>query len=193
MKLKYIALLFAVVFMNTHAWAENPLDYPVVFTYEPEYCDFEAAFPEEPLVSEQCEKEDDPSTCYKLVSYTKVFDLASTVHINIICNPSTPDMYAYFQPEAMESTVKSMTEGTVLKTFNIKTTDHKEEGYRLTGLVGQGKQGLDDTLYIAQLWTSENSIMSVEAELSGIQNDDTDKLFAGLLSHIRHKKESKKD
>jgi len=164
-----------------------PLDYPVAYRYQPEYCDFTAAFPEEPLLSNSCEKEGEPETCYQLASYTKVFDMTTTLQVKIICNPANKEMFEYFKPEVMESTVRKMTEGSVIKTYNVNST--QKDGYRLTGLVGQGRKGLDDTLFIAQLWLSEKSIMSVEAEISGHKNPEADALFAGILNHVGYTKE----
>jgi len=166
-----------------------PLDYPDTHRYQPEYCDFTASFPEEPLITTVCEKEGDPDTCFQLASYTKVFDMATTVGVKIICNPANAEMFEYFKPEVMEDTVRKMTEGSVLETFNVNSTE--KEDYRLTGLVGQGKKGLDKTLFIAQLWISEKSIMSVEAEISGNSLPEADALFAGLLNHIGYIKEIK--
>ena len=157
--------------------------------YSPEYCDFIAAFPEEPLVTYQCEDENDEETCFNLVSYTKVVGLSSTVKVELICNPATQAMYDYFKPDIMEASVRAMTESKVIKEFNIFSRE--EDGYRQTGIVAQGKQGLHDTLYIAQLWIAQNSILSVEAELMGEQTEEADHLFANILRNIGHLKDIK--
>lgn len=155
--------------------------------YSPDYCEFTANFPEEPIVNNYCEVKDDPSTCYNLISYTKVLDMASSINIEIICNPASPQMYAEFTPEIMEDTVKKMTQGGLKETYDINTRE--EQGYRQTGLIGAGQKGLDSTIYLAQLWISEKSIMSVEAEMSGAQTDAADALFANILRSIGYKKE----
>ncbi|MGH1455165.1 MAG: hypothetical protein ACRBDI_00115 [Alphaproteobacteria bacterium] len=155
--------------------------------YSPDYCEFTANFPEEPIVNNYCEVEGDPSTCYNLISYTKVFDMTSSINIEIICNPATPQMYAEFTPEVMESTVSEMTKEKLIEQFNINTREAK--GYRQTGLIGKGKKGLDDSIYLSQLWISESSIMSVEAEMSGAQSVEADKLFADILHSIGYTKE----
>ena len=197
MKIKLL-LIAAFSLLALPAYAQDaaetkmpPLDYPDTHRYQPEYCDFTAAFPEEPLITTVCEKEGEPDTCFQLASYTKVFDMTTTVGVKIICNPSDDKMFEYFTPEVMEDTVRKMTEGSVLQTYNVNTTE--KESYRLTGLVGQGKKGLDKTLFIAQLWISEKSIMSVEAEISGNSLPEADALFAGLLNHIGYTKEIKQD
>lgn len=158
--------------------------------YSPDYCEFTANFPEKPLVSNYCEQEDDPSTCYNLISYTKVIEMASTINIEIICNPATPEMFAEFTPAIMEETVKEISEKNAIETYNISTRE--EEGYRQTGLIGKGRKGLDDTIYLSQLWISEQSVMSVEAEMSGAQTDEVDQLFANILKSIGYTKEIEK-
>lgn len=159
------------------------------FGYSPEHCDFYAGFPEEPLAVNHCENEDDAGTCFDLVTYTKVFGLSSTVKIQVICNPATDEMYDHFTEETMQATVRSMTSDKVIKEFNIESREG--EGYRQTGIVAQGRQGLHDTLYIAQLWVAKNSIMSVQAELMGEQTPEADELFANILRNIGHVTEIK--
>tara|TARA_R110002095_G_scaffold42116_1_gene38581 strand:+ start:841 stop:1611 length:771 start_codon:yes stop_codon:yes gene_type:complete len=175
--------------------ATTPQDAPVkafapkdfAYGYSPEYCDFVAGFPEEPLIIHHCEDENDPSTCFNLVSYTKVFGLSSTVKVEAICNPAGAEMYEHFTPETMEKTVRAMTKDKVVKEFKVDSRDEKE--YRQSGLVAQGRQGLNDTLYIAQLWVANNSIMSVEAELMGEQTPEADELFANILRNIGYLKD----
>ncbi len=156
-------------------------------TYAPEYCDFTALFPEAPVIRRQCEDPENQETCFQIVSFTKVLEMSSTVRAEIICNPSTTEMYNYFEPEIMEKTVRAMTQQTVIEAFRVDTV--VKDQYRQTGLVGKGRKGMDDSIYIAQLWVSENSIMSVEAELSGVQNAQADELFAEVLGNIGLKEE----
>lgn len=151
-------------------------------TYAPQYCDFTALFPEQPVIRRQCEDPANQETCFQIVSFTKVFDMSSTVRAEIICNPSTNEMYDYFEPDVMEKTVRAMTKETVIEAFRVDTV--VEDDYRQTGLVGKGRKGMDDSIYIAQLWIAKNSIMSVEAELSGEPNEQADKLFAEVLGNI---------
>ena len=157
--------------------------------YSPDYCQFTANFPEEPYITHKCDGEG-METCFDLISYTKVFDLSTTITVEIICNPSTPEMYEEFNPQVMEDTVRAMTKDTVIEAYEIKGIQEKE--YRQTGLLGRGRKGLNDTIYIAQLWIANNSIMSVEAELIGEQSDESDKHFAQILRGIGYTKDIEK-
>lgn len=174
--------LICTVSLCTSAIAQDEPQRLDTQKYSPDYCEFTATFPEKPFITNSCENAEDKSTCFNLISYTKVFVLSASVQVEIICNPSTPAMYTEFTPEVMENTVRAMTKETVIEAYEVNT--RQDENYRQTGLVGRGRKGLDETMYIAQLWIGQNSIMSVEAELSGEQIDEADELFAKILGSI---------
>lgn len=199
--IKYLGLLFiGAAFITAPLHAEEavkPAEAPAAveeetsaeaieiapaFEYSPDYCDFTASYPEQPLMNKHCEDPTKPETCFALSSYTRVFELSSTVRVDVICNPATPAMFEHFTPEVMEKTVRAMTKDSIIEEY--KVSGNEKEGYRQTGLVAQGRKGLDKTLYIAQLWVSDSSIMSVEAELSGEQRPEADQLFAKILGNI---------
>ena len=173
-----IFVLFISLLFSSSVHAQQKLETP---EYSPDYCQFTAKFPEEPYITHRCDREDKDS-CYNLISYTKVFELSSSIRVEIICNPATPAMYEQFTPKVMETTVRAMTKGSVIEAHEINT--RQEDQYRQTGLLGRGRKGLDDTIYIAQLWIAENSIMSVEAELIGAQSEESDQHFADILRNI---------
>ncbi len=176
--IKYLPALLILIFSNT-AIAQEKLDSP---QYSPDYCQFTAEFPEEPYTEQRCES-DKRETCYNLISYTKTFDdMRSSIRVEIICNASTPEMYKEFTPKVMKATVRAMTKDTVIEAFEVKS--RQEEKYRQAGLLGRGRKGLDDTIYIAQLWIADHSIMSVEAELIGEQTQESDQHFADILRGI---------
>lgn len=171
----FIVFVFAVaVFVNT-AQAVEPS------TYSPEFCEFTATFPEEPYKSRKCE-DDGGERCYDLVSYTKVFDLDTTVNFRVICNKVSEEVHANYSGQIMEATLKAMTEDTVVKTFN--TSFREEENFKQAGLVGEGKVGRTPTIYIAQLWIGKKSALSVQAELIGDSADEADQLFSDVLRSI---------
>ena len=188
-KLSRLLLLFTVLIApQAFAQAQDiepafvPEDFE--FSYSPEYCDFTAAFPEQPMETHHCETPDDPSTCFNLLTYTHTFDLTSSIRVEVVCNPVTPEMYDHFKPEVMQATVRQMTKDSVVQELNV--TNRETDNFRQTTLVASGRQGLNETIYIAQLWLAKNSIMSVEAEMMGEQSEEVDKLFANILRNIGH-------
>lgn len=149
--------------------------------YQPDYCDFFAEFPTEPLKGRRCETGDD-SRCYDLVSYTKVLGLSSTVRFDIICNPGDEKLFAEYTPEILKKTLRAMAEGNVTDAYEPQVRE--EKNYRQAGMIGRGRAGMGDTVYIAQIWISKRSIMAVEGEMMGEQTEEADELFATILRTI---------
>ena len=129
-------------------------------------------FPDEPLTSRRCE-DPEKTRCYDLVSYTQVYEMASTVNFRIICNPVDESLYDEYSAQVMEATLRAMTKRSVVDEFN--SAFREEDGYKQAGLVGEGKVGSMPTIYIAQLWIGKQSVMSVEAELIGEAHNAADK------------------
>jgi len=151
-------------------------------TYSPEYCAFTVTFPEEPFMIKRCESAS-PESCYNLISFTKVFDnMDATIKVQIICNPSTKEMYDKLDREAMRTTVQSMVRGEQVTPIDVNVRE--EEEYRQAGLLGKGVVGLKESIFISQLWSSPNSLMSVEAELIGQPLEQADTQFAAILKSI---------
>ena len=169
-------------FMISNALAADPAP-ATPTTYSPDYCQFSAAFPDKPYVTHQCAG-DGKSKCYDQVSYTKVFDLAATVNIKVICSQVEKDVYTTYSPEIMEKTLEAMTDKNIVKKFDSSFREEKTLGYKQAGLVGEGKVGELSTIYIAQLWIADHSAFSVEAEMIGDKNDNADKLFSEVLKSV---------
>ena len=172
-------IILLVLIISLPAYAQEKLD---TKEYNPNYCQFTASFPTEPYITKKCEDPNKPETCFNLISFTEVFDLSTTVRVEIICNPGSQELFEKFTPKVMENTVRAMTKETVLETFEVKANE--QEKYRQVGLVGKGRKGLHDSIFIAQLWIADQSVMSVEAEISGETREDADRLFADILRTI---------
>lgn len=175
-----ILLLFCL--LPGFALAEEPS------TYSPEFCEFSITFPGEPYKVERCD-EDNAGQCYEMVSYTQVYDMIATVNFRVICNPVGEEVKNKYSGEIMESTLKAMTQGNVIQTFD--TSFREEEKYKQAGLVGESKVGNIPTIYIAQLWIGGQSALSVEAELIGEAHDEADQLFSDILKSVHYIEEDK--
>lgn len=158
---------------------------PLSKTYAPDFCEFSVTFPSEPYKSRKCEDKGAKSGCYDLVSYTQVYDMASTVNFRIICNPIGDEVLKAYSPEVMQATLRAMTKNSVVQEFN--TSFREEDHYKQAGLVGEGLTGRTPTIYIAQLWIGEKSALSVEAELIGEPMEGADSLFRDVLASVGHK------
>ncbi|MFK7840594.1 MAG: hypothetical protein AB8B83_09740 [Bdellovibrionales bacterium] len=188
-----LKLLTFLLFIPLMAFAQNEEntisnDVPSVEkfskTYSPDFCEFEVSFPSEPYIARKCES---PDRCYDLVSYTQVYEMASTVNFRVICNPIGEEILNAYSQEVMKATLKAMTKQSVVQEFN--TTYREEETYKQAGLVGEGLSGRTPTIYIAQLWIGKQSALSVEAELIGEPMMDADTLFRDVLAGVQVKAE----
>lgn len=157
---------------------------PLPGLYQPAFCEFPVTFPEKPYTARRCDDEAQ-TRCYDLVSYTKVFDMASTVNFRVICNPVGQAVKDSYTGEVMKATLKAMTSRSVVEEYN--TTFREEKDFKQAGLVGEGQSGKLSTIYIAQLWIGSSSALSVEAELIGEQHEEADKLLRDVLKSISHK------
>lgn len=152
-------------------------------TYSPPHCDFSVTFPSSPYTTRKCDEADEKK-CYDMTSYTKVYDMASTVNFRVICNPIDDSVYKHYSAEVMEATLRAMTNRTVLQTFD--TTYRTEDNYKQAALIGEGKSGMLPTIYIAQLWIGHGSALSVEVEMIGEAHDDADKLLSDVLRSVHY-------
>lgn len=175
------AMALAIALCALPARAEQEMT-PV--TYSPPPCEFSVTFPDEPYKRQECGDESKKETCVEKISYTQVYEMASTVNFRLSCNPIGAEVIENYSKEVMEATLKAMTKDTVVKTF--ESSSREEEGYKQAGLVGEGKSGTMPTIYIAQLWIGKKSAMSVEAEMIGEPNKEADKLFSDILKSVRY-------
>lgn len=159
---------------------------PPIYPYAPEHCEFGIEFPEEAYIQERCEGDND-DRCYDVASFTRVHDMISTVNFRVICNPVGKEVYDTYSAEIMEATLRAMTKNTLVKTHN---SDYREgEGYKQASLVGEGKAGKTDMIYIAQMWIGQKSAFTLEAELIGSAHEAADKLFSDILRSVKPQEE----
>lgn len=156
--------------------------------YSPANCEFSITFPETPHAQKRCEpapadKKQKPR-CYEQASYIKVFDMVSSVNIRATCNPVEGDMYGQYSGDVMKATLKAMIAGRGVEAFDASYRE--DTHYKQAGLVGEGKQGLSPTLYIAQLWIGRKSVLTVEAEMVGEPHPAADALFSQILKSAKY-------
>lgn len=157
----------------------------------PSSCDFSVSFPEKPYVTHRC-KGRSGTECYDILTYTRVFDLSNAVTVRATCNPVDPAALDQFSEDAMKATLESMVARKSIGQYDLKFS--QRDGARSGTLFGEGVKGVTPTLYVAQLWLGQASLLTVEGELTGEASADSDALFTNILKSIRLKsKESGED
>lgn len=149
--------------------------------YAPDYCEFNITFPEEPYIEQRCEG-NKGQQCYDMASFTRVHDMAATVKFRVICNPVDPSVKDAYSGDVMQATLRAMTKNTLVKTHN--TAFRKGKNYKQASLVGEGRVGNTDMIYIGQLWIGKKSAFTLEAELIGAAHESADELFSKILRSV---------
>ncbi len=154
------------------------------YTYGPDPCEFKMTFPEKPLIEQKC-TDGEKKACAEIVTYTKIVTAEASVNFRITCTAADPKELERYTPEIMVETVKQMLTEANLEGDPPKATT--QNGYKVAATVGTGVRGDRDVIYTAQLWIGEKSIFSLEADMSGPQDDKTDKLFTQVLGSMQSK------
>lgn len=173
--LKYILAL--LVLGSTPALAEP-------FTYSPEGCEFTITFPSEPYETRKCNP-DDPKQCHNVVTFTKVFDLAATLNLSVVCNPAEKDMFERYSGDVMKTTLIAMAGRGRLEEF--ETGYDEKPGVKMANILGYGKKDDQDLIYNGQLWIGKKSMFSLEADITGDYVTGADEMFAQILQSVTFK------
>lgn len=165
--------------------AEDP-----AHTLDMPHCAFTATFPEQPYTTKRCTqpKAQDLSggrECYDVATYTQVYDMTTTVSISMSCNQSSKHAYEQYDEGVMRAVLEGMAGRNALNDTSIGYKDLGD--VHMAALSGTGQTGRQHQIYIAQLWVSEGSILSVEAQLIGEGRPDADKTFTEILRSIHIK------
>lgn len=158
-----------------------PLHAAEDYTYGPDHCEFAVTFPAEPDSIERCEA-DDTSRCYQLIRYTQSFGVEAVIKFRVICNPVDADIRRKYDEDVSLAVVRAMARNSEAR--NFETSFRETNIFRLASLIGEASGGKDGGLYIAQLWTGERSVMSLEAELIGAQMREADLVFSDILRSV---------
>lgn len=150
--------------------------------FAPDYCDFEATFPEKPASTRRCVPDAD---CYDLKTYTMVYSIDTSIDVSINCTPSTPENFKRYTQPVMKAALAGMVDQHRLQEYEINFSDDKE--YRSAALSGTGIQGATEKLFTGQIWVGENSIFTVQAQLVGKAEKVADDEFSEILKSIKYK------
>lgn len=159
-----------------------PVDTSV--TVAPPACDFQITFPGEPYKSRKC-PDGATGKCYELTRYTMVYDLSTTVDVRFSCNPMTQTQFEQYTEEVTRMALNGMAARSNVS--ESVTNFSQENDVRRTTLTGSGMSGRQNKVYIAQLWLSPHSILTLEAELIGDEHGTADEVFGDILRSLKVK------
>lgn len=153
--------------------------------HAPKDCGFEVTFPSEPYISKRCSRSSKTKVknCTKLTSYTMVYDLATSIEINVTCVPSTPAQYKKYNKDVISIALNGMVSRSNITEHEINISE--DDDVRQGSLLGSTKRGKQNSLYNAQLWIGQNSIMTIEAKLIGPFHAEADTVFSEILASLK--------
>lgn len=151
--------------------------------YAPDFCDFEITFPEKPNETERCPQS--ISKCYKITNYVMVYDVTTSVDVSATCVPSNETNFKRYNKQVIDNVLKGMARKAELENGSVNTIE--EDGVRKGSLLGSGTYGKQQRIYNAQIWVGPNSIMTVEAKLTGGENAKADTAYTNILKSIQKK------
>ncbi len=151
--------------------------------YAPEICEFQMVFPGQPHKSKRCPN--GPQNCTDFTSYTMVYDVTTTIEVSVTCVLSTPKQYKSYTEPVIATALKGMVERGNISEHEINTNEDGD--VRQGSLLGTAKRGKQHSIYNAQLWIGQNSVMTVESRLTGPEHPEADTIFGEILSSIKKK------
>lgn len=162
------------------AWLDS------AYEFSPEGCEFAIKFPEKPYQSRRCDPVEPTRNCNTITSYTKVFGMSAAVDFNVTCYPADAGMYERYSDAVMQTTLLAMAKPLKLESFDTGYNEYKTA--KMAVLLGGGKtETQQEMIYTAQLWIGQKSVFTLEAQLRGAHNEDSDRLFAEILRTARLK------
>lgn len=156
------------------------------FVYSPEGCDFRLTFPGEPHAVRRChDKLTDK--CDLMTSYTQVFELDATVNFYVSCKPSPENFRKDFSTDLLRTSLLARPNVDLLEVYDISFNETDEA--LMGALMGAGRSPSrnDEMVYVTQIWVGNNSVLTFEGEMVGVQKEEVDQLFADVLASMRHK------
>jgi len=191
--LMMLFLAFPALAQDAEPKPETPQETGI--RHAPPGCDFEVTFPEAPARARRCpggqpagSQQTAGSKCYDVTSYTKVYDLSTTVDVSVTCTPSSPAALQRYGEPVMRAALEGMVARKTVRDYEISVRD-VDKTIRQASLTGTGTTGRQEKIYTAQIWVGPASLMTVQAELIGAAHGEADTAFGQILESIQPKKE----
>jgi len=147
------------------------------FTYAPESCEFQITFPEKPFIEKKCGS--NVKDCAEIVSYTKTMGGNSSTNFRVTCTSLSLSDAKKYTPEIIEETLKQLAKSNNLIPYDAQSFE--KDGYRNSSTISLSERDGKPLIYNGQIWVGKTSMLTIEAELLGEQNNVTEKTFADIL------------
>jgi hypothetical protein len=178
--MRKIFLVLGFVTLTTPAIAEEKS-----VPWEPQGCEFRMSFPEAPFVEKKCPDGAD-KPCHDVATYTQVVNTSSRATIRVSCQTRNAQELTKLNDDTLKQLVSDMAQEARLPSDNISLTPAGESP-RVATILGIGSRNEVDVVYTGQVWVGQNSILRLDAEMSGPQNQKVDEVFSMILKSLTAK------
>jgi hypothetical protein len=168
--MKNILLFCSALALSTPLWAAP-------YTYGPADCEFQITFPEKPFIEKKCGQ--NATNCAEVATFTKAVGTESSTNFRVSCNPIEASEAAKYTPEIIEETLKQLVKSNNLVPYNSQSSER--DGYKSASSLSLSERNGKPLIYNGQIWIGKTSMFTIEAEMSGAQNEEIEKTFAGIM------------
>lgn len=151
------------------------------YVHAPQTCEFTITFPEKPHSETKCSAQSE--ACAEVVTFAKVPHIGASINFRVSCLPLTEKDVATYTPEVMKQTLSRMLEEAHLPPYSLEAEE--KDGVKRASSVSLGTRNGQDVMYTGQIWVGRHSMLTVEGEMQGPQNDTLDRIFAEILKSLR--------
>lgn len=155
-------------------------------TYSNDFCDFEVSFPD-PITVNDITIPDAPDIKTESLSFVKTFGIDRSVRVRGNCKAITKDIRKFISQTSLDQELSAVERDQRL--VNV-TKNHRvipEKRLRIASLSAERSQRDINEVFIYQIWVSDRSIFTFEAELTGPADPESDKLLVAILQSFKKK------
>ncbi len=156
------------------------------YLYEETFCAFQIGFPSEPTIEDISSPETGDLKATSL-SFLKVFGIDKSVRITANCKEITKDIRNLISEDSIDKDLATIEQKEGIKRHSKTSKALPEERLRIGTLAGSREDTPDQGIYIYQVWVSDTSVFTLEAEVTGPEYPEADKILVAVLQSFKKK------
>ena len=157
----------------------------LAYVYDKDFCDFEISLPEEPKTSDLPPIIDDQGLKSEKISYVKVFDLDKSLKVTASCKGINKEIRVVISETTLDQEIKAIEEDRKLNIISKENKLIPEQRLRVASIIAQRADTPGEGIFVYQIWASDNSLFTLEAEVKGPAHPDIDKFFVAILKSFK--------
>ena len=166
---------------NTLTGSQSYILPDLPYTYNEEFCDFTFKLPKEPRISPMKKLKEEYNLQGTSVSFVEVFDIDKSIRISGNCKELNKDVRKAITAVSIDQELEAIIQDEQIKVQSKENKLFPKQRLRIATLVGQREANKKGGIYMYQIWVADNSVFTLETEVTGPPHEGTDKLFVAIL------------